>query len=142
MHAGDASFYPKAGLFRQGRRTYSVRHLRLPDSYWHQYLEKGISVVCTKRVNGPFGAPVNGDTLWSVLQIDYDTVWRHLHLRPTIRGVYLAIHVWRIQRFIRCCLRRKFERRALAMLMGLHTRLGHECVFARLPADMLALCVK
>ena len=96
------------------------------------------------RTSVPLEAPVNGDTLWTVLRVNYAAGWPgYLYLCPTIPGVYLAIHVWRVQRAIRCYLRKRFEQRALAMVMGLHTRLGQECAFACLPADLvLALCVK
>ena len=143
MHADDVSFYPKAGLFRQGRRLYNVRHLKLPDRYWCGYIERGARIMCTVTIGGPFETPVNGDSLWSVLKVDHTFEWpSYMHLRPTITGVYPAIHVWRIQRAIRRFLRWRFEWRALATVMGLHARLGQECVFACLPADVLALCVE
>ena len=103
----------------------------------------GARVKFTLRDCGPLGAPVNGDTLWTVLHIIYAADWPgYLHLRPTIQGVFPAVRVWRVQRAIRCFLRWRYEQRALAMAMGLHARLGQGCVFACLPSDVLALCVK
>jgi hypothetical protein len=141
MHNGDVSLYPKAGLFRLGRTLYNVRNVSISDSQWYGFLLGGPKIVWTMPSWSV--VPVDGDCVWILLRVYFaQNEPGIIHLRPTIKGVFPAIHVWRIQRVIRRFLRRCFERRALAMVMGLHERLGQECVFASLSEDLVALCVE
>ena len=135
-HVGNTSHYPKAGMFREGRRMYSVVPRTLPDSYWHLYVERGARVLFTGKEEIWGG----GDSIWTVIGTSYSDGWScEMVVRPTLRGIYLAIHVWRIQRAMRRFLHQKFEQRALALTMGLHARLGQKCAFACLPADLLSM---
>ena len=135
IHAGNTSYYPKAGMFREGRGMYSVFPRTLPDSNWRLYVERGARVLISRNEF----IPVDGDSIWTIVRTSYSDGWPTLqHVRPTLRGIYLAIHIWRIQRAMRRFLRWKFEQRALALAMGQHARLGGQlCAYACLPADLL-----
>ena len=128
-HVRDTSYYPKAGMFREGRRMYSVRPLKLSDSVWCGYVERGAKIIITHTREFLFESIVITSDVF-----DGQSLLRFVN--PTLQGVYLAIHVWRIQRATRRFLS---ARRALAMAMGLHARLGQQCAFACLPADLLGL---
>jgi hypothetical protein len=134
IHAGNTSYYPKAGMFREGRRMYSVP--TLPYSDWRLYVERGARVLVTRISGGP---AETRDSMWTLVRTSYSDGWPAIqHVRPTLQGIFPAIHVWRIQRVVRLFLRKQYEQRALALAMGLHARLGGQlCAYACLPADLL-----
>jgi hypothetical protein len=54
------------------------------------------------------------------------------------KGVSLVVHVRRAQRAIKRFLRRKWEERALIVMLATHARLGAGSVLGRLHPDVLA----
>ena len=54
-----------------------------------------------------------------------------------LNGGTPIVHVWRMQRAVRRWLRRKWEERALAVMMVSHVRLGALSDLALLPSDVI-----
>ena len=135
IHHNNSSYYPKAGFFRDGRTLYDVRVYVLGWHFWHTlvHLPPGFSLskytyatekmyYLTLRFEG------QGNARSGVM----------LMANPTLRGVSPVVHIWRIQKAVREYLRRKkFEQRALAVMMGVHIRMGILCPFAGLPVDVV-----
>jgi len=133
IHTGNTSYYPKAGMFRQGGRLYRVRHLGLSDAMWYEMMARSPELLYIENRGG--------DAVWiTLLRYYYGPDWIGY---VQLQNIYPAIHVWRVQRAVRLFLRKQYEQRALALAMGQHARLGGElCAYACLPADLLALCVR
>jgi hypothetical protein len=55
----------------------------------------------------------------------------------TVSGLTPMTHVWRIQRAMRGWLRRRWEKRALAIMMAWHVRLGGASALVTLPCDVM-----
>ena len=53
----------------------------------------------------------------------------------------VIVHVWRIQRALRGYLKRRQRAKQLAVLMGLHSRLGGQSLIACMPVDVLVMKV-
>ena len=138
IHGPENTIYPKAGLLRTGRSLYNVRALLKGEGM--RYLELFVSKTCDRIVS--VMDRVLGDECWIYTLIGrevgeqnraYFCVRRNLKTPPVI------VHVWRIQRAIRCYLERRRRGRLLAVMMGLHSRLGRECALALLPADVVRM---
>ena len=129
IHHNNSSYYPKAGFFRDGRtlfdvRVYAFTLVHLPPGFSlskYTYATEKMYYL-TLRFEGQ-GSGRSGAMLMA---------------SPTFRGVSPVVHIWRIQKAVREYLRRKnFEQRALAVMMGVHIRLGISCPFAALPVDVV-----
>jgi hypothetical protein len=133
IHNKNVSYYPKAGMFREGRKMYSVRHFGLSDAMWYEMMARSPEILYIENRGG------NG--VWiTLLRYYYGSDWIGY---VQFQNIYPVIHVWRVQRAVRLFLRKQYEQRALALAMGQHARLGGElCAYACLPADLLALCVR
>lgn len=138
IHGPENTIYPKAGLFRTGCCLYDIRVLL--KGVGIGYIEPFVANPCARIVG--VTNRVLGDECWIYTLIGrevgeqnraYFCVRRNLKTPPVI------VHVWRIQRAIRCYLERRRRGRLLAVMMGLHSRLGRECVLALLPADVLRM---
>ena len=132
LHSVDASLYPTAGLFRVGRTLYNGREFSTFGRHtWEVFISNAAGV--SRR---------------------YVYCWTHYHLygaflqlqgglgvsfafTPTVNDMLPSVSVRRIHGVMRRFLRRKWEGRALAVMMGLHGRLGSGSCVAEVPADML-----
>ena len=137
-HFGDASQYPQCGFFRKGRRLFCVqktpawvrgRHfwatlLRSDvDNFgpcFHVIMPNVYLLFMTYRPPAP--EPSHG---WS------------FPVTAFLNGGTPIVHVWRIQRAVRQWLRRKWEERALAVMMVSHARLGALSGLALVPSDVI-----
>jgi hypothetical protein len=61
----------------------------------------------------------------------------YCRIPPVLRGVTPIVHLWRIQRAVRNFLARRYQARTLALMMGLHERLGDLSLISTLPEDVL-----
>jgi hypothetical protein len=138
IHGAENTIYPKAGLFRTGRNLYDIRVLL--KGVGVRFFEPFVSKPCD-RITG-VGGRFWRDEYWIHTYIGveageqsrtYFSVKRDLGTPPVV------VHVWRIQRAIRDYLERRRRARRLAVLMDLHSRLGRECLLARVPVDVVEM---
>ena len=135
VHSADASYYPRACLFRMGRRLFHVRMFDkgLGRHFWEMVVHNSpglcsrtlypdrlyhVQSLCFK-----LNAPVRGGAA--------------VPMQWNIAGVSLVVHMWRIQRAVRAHLRRRWEKRALAVAMAAHHRLGQDSLLAAYPTELL-----
>ena len=133
MHSADASYYPKAGCFRVNNILFNARHMdgRVGKHLWEVFIHNPIGF--SKRY--VYSWPGHRVYYASLCIIDGTGV--SIPIEPTISGIAPSVHIRRIQRAMRCFLRRGFEERALALMMGLHRRLGAGGCLSEMPADVL-----
>lgn len=139
IHGAENTIYPKAGLFRTGRCLYDIRVLL--KGVGMRYFEPFVANPCD-RIVGVMNRVLR-EECWIYTYIGreagdeqhrtYFCVKRDLQTPPVV------VHVWRIQRAIRGYLERRRRPRRLAVLMGLHSRLGRECLLARVPVDVVEM---
>ena len=137
VHAGELSYYPKAGMLRKGRMLYCVR-VRILDfgwCFWRDLVMMPPTVVSFRDVQSDPNRHRYTWTLHFLRHYPFDGL--SLHVDFTFKGKTPVVHIWRIQRAMRRFLRRRFEQRSLAVLMGSHERLGCGCVFADLSHDLI-----
>ena len=136
-HIGDASLYAQCGFFRKGRRLFCVQKTPawLGRHFWATLLRSDV------------------DNFGPCLHVTMSTMYLlFMRYRPPapepsrcwafpipafLHGVTPIVHVWRIQRAVRQWLRRKWEERALAVMMVSHVRLGALSGLALLPSDVI-----
>ena len=134
MHAGDVSFYPKAGMFRLGRSLCSARNNnKFDDRFWRKL-----------ATSSPFlafrhGRYIQYRLLKTVHALGLEA---SVIITPTIGVVTPVVHVWRIQRAVRRFLKLRLEQKAFALTMCYHGRLGSKCAIACLPPDVLHFLFK
>jgi hypothetical protein len=147
IHGTDATLYPKAGCFRVGRSLYNTRlfYNSFGRHFWDLFIGNPAGI-CRRTVY----LYSKHSIYYAALAIVQDggvnrRVAVCFPIDPTIGGVMPVVSVWRIQRAVRGFLRHKFNQRALAVMMGLHSRLGCQCSLSCLPADVVSkniLCAK
>lgn len=133
LYSPDASYYPRACLFRVGRRLFDVRMFDqgLGKHFWETV------------VHHPRTRTLYPDRLYhqQILCVKLHTPVRAGAAVPmqqrSLAGVSLAVHVWRIQRAMRAHLQRRWESRALALAMAGHHRLGRDSLLAAYPTELL-----
>ena len=139
----NASYYPKAGCYRIGRIMYGVRNLTSEKkSFWEILVQRG--VVNRHTFNEAGREEKCTVYIWSSNLQQHMLVLRQgratsVTLDTTIDGVRPMVHVWRIQRAIRNFL---WRRRGIALVMGLHDRLGARSQLMVLNSELLALILK
>ena len=74
MHNGDVSFYPKAGLIKLGQALYSMRHIKIEDSFWLKFMTNLSKVVHQKRMER-WHCPVDSGARGRMLTIYYAHAW-------------------------------------------------------------------
>lgn len=136
FHTQDASFYPKSALFRQGRSLYNWRHLGVSESFWNKTLDK-----CKNDVRIQINIyidDINRDWFLSILKFSFaNGLEGRFYLGPRFNVVFPMFFIWKIQRAMRRFLRKRFEERAVAVMMCLHSRLGQVSELACLHEDTL-----
>jgi hypothetical protein len=135
-HFGDASHYPRSGFFRKGRRLFCVQKTPalVGRHFWATLLRSDVDNFGTvsnmyllfMRYRPPAPEPSHG---WA------------FPITAFLNGATPIVHVWRIQRAVRQWLRRKWEERALAVMMMSHVRLGALSGLALVPSDVIRLNV-
>lgn len=137
----DATFYPKSRLLRVGNQLFIMRSefigrhaistlvhaLNSSFSYMlvggvYNRIYIGFQYSMTRKINGMV---VN-------IPSRFTCGLEYLH-----HGVVLTVHVRRVQRAIRSFLRRKWEERAVAVMMASHKRLGLGSALGSLHSDVL-----
>ena len=133
IHVGDISLYTKAGLLRHRQSLYNWRIWGKPDEFWRERISDDPAVhtdVYVDYCEGGFVVnmliicPIHSDSKMLVSGLMY-------------KWVFPAMFVWRIQRVMREFLRRKLEKRALAVAMCWHARLGSGSLMACLDTDVM-----
>ena len=137
FHSKDASYYPKAGFFRIGRKLYNGRRVGAGRHFWegfisnHAWVIKAFVRFCGEHQFCLYAAIQNREVVMDVIM----TVNAMINRLPPV------MHVWRIQRqmrrFLQC--KAEIEQRRLTALMALHPRLGCQSRVACLPEDVLLL---
>ena len=139
MHGPDASYYPKLGFFRFGRRIYNVASCRFGGHFWH-------AVVNTPAHFSGVTVAVDRVLVLYHLLIDFEAGdgrgVAYSRIPPVLRGVTPIVHLWRIQRAVRRFLARRFQARSLALMMALHDRLGALSLIGTLPEDVIRHNIK
>ena len=129
IHGADATFYPKAGCFKMGRTLYNARlfHDSLGEHCWEMFItntgnacHRGV-VQCRPQKIYFASMHITDGGISLVFPVERTT----------------AVCIWRIQRAIRNFLNHKLQTRRLAVVMGIHHRLGCQSSMACLPADVL-----
>jgi hypothetical protein len=131
----NIAFYPKAGCYKVGRNLYNLRGV--PSS--GELLVR--NAVINHHTLNEVGR--NGKTsiyIWTLhlqhhMIIIKEGKGMSITLESTIGSVRVMVHIWRIQRLIRA---HQWRKRALAMAMGLHSRLGSSSDLMELHCDILA----
>lgn len=134
IHALDATFYTQCMLVRVGKQLFDFRGLDYTgEDFWTDFvLAKEGGKYPTRIHVWPSHDSDNLLALASIRDCDDDVT---VFLKPTLNGVLPFIYVWRIQRLFR---RKLAERRALAVMMGTHWRLGAGSALGCLPVDVVA----
>lgn len=134
MHGNNASYYPSLGFFSTGRRLLHVASCRFGGHFWH-------AVISTpSRFSN---MTVASDKILRVyhLILDFDMDGgrgvAYSRIPHTLRAATPIVHLWRIQRAVRRFLADRFQRRALALMMAFHARLGAGSLLAALPEDLI-----
>lgn len=153
IHHGNASYYPKSGCFRMGRILFTARSIRMGRHFWDLFIHLPPG---TERRITPCPLYTAYHITLTTLTAPVVTTETHpvrkgmaIMFEPhlpspnlPIRRVMPMIFVWRIQRAIRSFLRRKWEERALAVMMALHPRLGLNSHLAGVPGEVLKCICK
>lgn len=135
IHAGDVSFYTKAGLLRHGQLLFNWRRWGVNEQYWRDMVS---------------GEPEDVRTTMYIERSDGEYVVHMVRRYPSIGGamlyvspvsqwVFPGMNVWRIQRSMHLFLQRRREKRRLALAMCWHARLGAGSIMACLDTDMMLL---
>ena len=130
IHGTDATFYPKAGCFKMGQALYSMRpfHDSIGKHFWEMFITNSAST-CRRNV-----LPYRPDSVYYAFM---HIVTSGDRMSFPVERISTAVHIWRIQRAMRSFLKRRLQIRRLAIVMGLHPRLGNQCSMACLPAEVL-----
>lgn len=133
MRSKDASFYPKAGLFRVEGVLLNARKLEkaVGRHLWQLIVYDPINV--SKRVIHSWPARC----LYRLTLRTATGTGITALLSPTVNGVFPFIHIRRIQRAIRRYLQRNWEMRAISVAMAWHPRLGADSCLAAIPIDLI-----
>ena len=142
-----ATFYPSSMFVRIGKRLYDFSGWDNMDfQFWFEFVH-GQNNLLREIQNGTESTielestvklwPSQGD-LTGVAYATMGETPSVVILKPTVKGRLLIVHVWRLQRIFR---RKRFERRALSVMMAAHPRLGKESLLAGLPTDLLGSLV-
>lgn len=147
-HHGNVTYYPHAGWLRVGRRLFRLKYIGRHGQHfwdWLVRLPAVTGVVKTRKLpNACFIScnttqiqDFNELTLWG--GVDFLTFsgcpWLSIsNLGDNLRSPIVLI--WRIQRAIRRFLKRRFEERALAWMMGSHARLCGTAGMTDIPEDI------
>ncbi len=136
IHKDHVTFYPKAGLLKQGKSLYNVRDLGISESGWRDITPKKVQVQMMIHID-----PFDRDYMMRVFKIftptsSVNVMLLGVYVSPLFQEVFPLVHVRRIQKATRGYLRRKFEERALSLMMALHPRLGGGNVLTSLPVDI------
>ncbi len=136
IHSADASFYPKAGLFRVGKTLYNARSaVNFFGRHAWEAIIGNSAAIGKRRVFHLSGTHVYALNLRLVCGTGMTVFFE-----PAINGKSLpSVYVRRIQRAVRCFLWRGFESHRLALMMGLHTRLGVASCLADVPSELLRI---
>ena len=136
LHHEDASYYPKAGCFRIGRKLYNARWIGAGRHYWKQFILTPNWVVKSSFKVGVqhqfrfHGIIVSGAKTLNVI----------MPVKAMLYNLPPVMHIWRIQRQIRRFLAHKLNlnNRLVAVMMALHPLLGCQSPLC-LPEDVLRL---
>ena len=134
IHAGDVTYYPKAGMFKHGRMFCSARHRGYDVGFWREFFM--LSPQMTIRT----GVYVYNEDIptWKKLKaVQAPGDPSYIPVCQTIGGITPVVHVWRIQRAVRRFLQSRFEQRTQALAMCFHERLGSASALACLTPDVL-----
>ena len=135
IHGIDATFYPKAGCFRLGKSLYSARVYfeTFGRHMWEIFIHNpaGVSQRYLYRSSRRFN--YHGVAFYMIGGTGVG-----FYFLSTINGLMPSVHIRRIQRAMRMFLQRKYEQRALAMMMGLYERLGDNSRVSGLPEVIVA----
>lgn len=138
IHGAENTIYPKAGLFKTGRNLYDVRvHLK---GVGVRFFEPFVSKPCD-RITGVVNRVLREESwIYTYIGVEAGEQSRtYFSVKRDLRTPPVVVHVWRIQRAIRGYLERRRRGRLLAVLMGLHSRLGSECLLACVPVDIVEM---
>ena len=137
-HFGDASLYTQCGFFRKGRRLFCVQKTSalVGRHFWATLLRSDVD---------NFGADSECKMFFLFMRYrppapEPSRCWA-FPIPAFLHGVTPIVHVWRMQRAVRRWLRRKWEERALAVMMVSHVRLGALSGLALVPSDVIRLNV-
>lgn len=143
-HHKDVAYYPKAGWLRMGRRLFRLRWVGAHGQHFWDCLVRlspAIGMVNTtkefKACYVSFTTVLIQDTsrkaAWGGVDFLHIGIWPWMGVDGIVSPIVL---VWRIQRAVRRFLKRRFEERALAWMMGSLTRLCGTAGMADIPEDI------
>ncbi len=136
VHAPNATFYQQSMLVRVGKQLFDFRGMEYTGrEFWEEFVHDQGGGRYPKRIH--VWPSRNRDNLVALAIIRGGDA--AVMLKPTIKGVLPLVYVWRIQRLFR---RKLFERRALAVMMGTHWRLGERSPLACLPVDVVVAVIQ
>jgi hypothetical protein len=135
VHGTDATFYPKAMCFRVGRNLYTIR-------LFCNYITSHMAEAMIKKQNCTREIFIRDCTHFTNIRTGLPYPMMAGVCFPSRRAS--SVYIWRIQRAMRrfLTLTRKWEGRALAVMMALHSRLGGQSCLNHLPDDVLQAIVQ
>ncbi len=148
VHHGELAYYPQAGWLRVGRRLFRLRWIGRHGQHFWDCLVRLLAVVGVVKTRGscntcyiscviPRELDPNEREIWAGVDFLSFSGWPWLGTDHG--GMFLSpiVLIWRIQRAVRQFLKRNFEKRALAWMMGSHARLSCGTAgTADIPADI------
>lgn len=134
MHGPTASYYPELGFFRVDRCLFHVASCRFGGHFWHAVVN------IPSSFSGLVVAPDKVLLLYHLIldfEVEDGRGVAYCRIPHVLRGATPMVHLWRIQRAVRKFLARRFQTRALALMMAFHDRLGVDSLLNTLPEDLL-----
>ena len=130
MYSAFSGFYPQSGLWRLGNQyLFDVSHLEGFGRHFWEMVVHNVDNASDRSVE--FLPNHNAAFLKLVVP---SNVFMGVTLQYRFGGKNGVDHIILLQRTIRMFL---FRRRVLALMMGLHQRLGESSVIGSVPADLL-----
>jgi hypothetical protein len=130
MFNKHSAFYPRSGLWQLGsQHLFDVTHLEGFGRHFWEMVVYNAKYPCFRSVE----FLPNHDSFFLNLHLPYN-IFMGVTLQHRFSGKNGVDHIVLLQRAVRLFL---FRRRVLALMMGLHPRLGESSAIASVPADLL-----
>lgn len=140
---GGVTMYPQMRLIKVKEELLDIKHVPWGEHFWQEVLRSPFGVtklILTKAPTIPLGGG-------SFIHLAFTGMNRHGAPIPcswicrgldSRNGKPLLVNLGILQKAIKRVVRRRRAERTLAVMMGLHERLGAMSLVALLPADLLA----